>query len=97
MNIFRFLDAFMDVLSSMSMQWKPPLISKNADDETVCEWWNGNRKLTIYADVDGLWYIKAWGADMDNEMEDGAIEVVNEMVENRVLKDLWSWLMEGKP
>lgn len=67
--------------------WQRPHISANEDGEIVFEWWNADRKLTVYIGRDQLHYIKSWGPDVMNEMEDGALP------EDK-MPLLWEWLFE---
>jgi len=57
------------------------------DGGTLLEWWNGERKLTISPDGPGFHYIKVWGPNIFNDMEDGKLDESN-------YKDVWAWLMK---
>ncbi len=46
-------------------------MTTSPEGRIVFEWWNMERKLTIYVGDEGYEYIKVWGSDMDDEMEDG--------------------------
>ena len=69
----------MDQINYEILDWMgvPGLINKDQDGEDVFEWWKDNRKLTLYIKSGFpepcINYIKVWGSDMDNEMEDGII------------------------
>ncbi|MGH7864893.1 MAG: hypothetical protein ACREQB_07885 [Candidatus Binataceae bacterium] len=65
--------------------WQAPHISASEDGEIVFEWWNGNRKLTIYVGPLELTYIKSWGPHVLNDMEDGVIR-------DGGISSLWGWL-----
>lgn len=67
--------------------WQAPHISSSEDGEVVFEWWNGNRKLTIYAGPQELTYLKSWGPHVVHDMEDGALP------EDGICS-LWTWLSE---
>ncbi|GBF81521.1 hypothetical protein [Aphanothece sacrum] len=71
------------------MWWNQPLGNISIDNEIVLEWWHKEKKLTIYVCKNSIDYIKVWGSDMDNEMEDGSIS----LNENE-LTSLWKWLTE---
>lgn len=62
-----------DLIGSCS--WLPifaePNVTTSPEGRIVFEWWNMERKLTIYVGDEGYEYIKVWGSDMDDEMEDG--------------------------
>lgn len=73
-------------LGSESNFWEEPLINTTCDEEIVLEWWNKNRKLTIYISENRIEYIKVWGPDIDNEMQDGLI------ISYETLRELWEWI-----
>lgn len=67
--------------------WYAPLVNIGIDNEIVLEWWNKEKKITVYVDKEVIDYIKVWGADIDHEMEDGLIRL-----EDNSLRDLWQWI-----
>ncbi|MEM6838752.1 MAG: hypothetical protein AAF609_18095 [Cyanobacteria bacterium P01_C01_bin.120] len=81
----KLLLGFKKIADHTNSQWQNPLVNVN-DDEVVFEWWNGSKKITIYVEYESIQYIKVWGADIDNEMEDGEINSPAKML------DLWRWL-----
>lgn len=63
-----------------------PHILMSPWDDVVMEWWNGQRKLTLYFQPDGeIQFTKVWGADIDTEMEDGILG-------DCTFESLWDWL-----
>ncbi len=58
---------------SASSEWRRPHISASEDGQIVFEWWNGDRKLTLYFgdEPDSASFIRSWGPHVINEMEDG--------------------------
>lgn len=66
-------------------RWDIPHITCSDQSEIVCEWWNGERKLTIYFGPTSE-YIKVWGTDIDTEMESG------ELHEGWSITAIWLWL-----
>ncbi|MBR8828429.1 MAG: hypothetical protein DSM107014_11115 [Gomphosphaeria aponina SAG 52.96 = DSM 107014] len=66
--------------------WSVPLINVTEAQEIVLEWWNKTKKITIYIDQETIDYIKVWGPDMDNEMEEGSITL------DQDLKNFWNWI-----
>lgn len=72
-NARQFLqEAFRSALRhSVSSEWQRPHITANEDGQIVFEWWNGNRKLTLYLGSDNSSYIKSWGPHIINDMQDG--------------------------
>ncbi len=69
----------------MKNTWQKPHITENEND-FIFEWWNNNKKLTIYVSPTSVEYVKMWGLDIINEMEDGEIH------EKEELSELWNWL-----
>lgn len=67
--------------------WSEPNVTVSTDGEIVFEWWHSDRKLTIYVTETGTEYIKVWGLDIFNEMEDGDAQ------SSIMRQELWSWLM----
>lgn len=57
----------------MGMDWYQPNVTASAHGEAVLEWWNRQKKLTIYISSEQTDYVKIWGADIDAEMEDGIL------------------------
>jgi hypothetical protein len=66
--------------------WSDPLLNISSENEIVLEWWNQEKKLTIYVFEELIDYLKVWGADMDNEMEEGAIDLEDDLTE------VWQWI-----
>ena len=83
-------EKLINILHSVALKhnwwWHTPLFNINSDNEIVLEWWNQEKKLTIYVAEGVIDYIKVWGADMDNEMEDGSIDLEDDLTE------LWQWI-----
>lgn len=75
------------VVAANQMWWDEPLVNLSFDSEIVFEWWHGTKKLTVYILENTAEYIKVWGTDIDNEMEDGTASSPAE------LTDLWKWLV----
>jgi hypothetical protein len=75
------------IVVANQMWWGEPLVNLSIDSEIVFEWWHGTKKLTAYILGNTAEYIKVWGTDIDNEMEDGTSSSPAE------LTDLWKWLV----
>lgn len=67
--------------------WLDPFISASEDGEVVFEWWNGQRKLTIYIGPALTTFLKSWGPNIVADMEDGSLACSWDPV-------LWAWLIE---
>lgn len=68
------------------MWWREPLVNVGIEQEMVFEWWHGAKNLTVYLLYNDAEYIKVWGADMDNEMQEGRAQSLDD------LALLWKWL-----
>ncbi|OGR11132.1 MAG: hypothetical protein A2341_12125 [Deltaproteobacteria bacterium RIFOXYB12_FULL_58_9] len=71
-------------------QWAEPLVTASADGDVVLEWWGaGQKKLTIYVAAQLVEYVRVWGKDIHEEMDDGQVEDPASFV------SLWQWLHGG--
>lgn len=75
------------LVAADQMWWGEPLVNLSFDSEIVFEWWHETKKLTVYILGNTAEYIKVWGTDIDNEMEDGTSSSPAQ------LTDLWKWLV----
>ena len=75
------------VVAANQMWWGEPLVNLSFDSEIVFEWWHETKKLTVYILGNTAEYIKVWGTDIDNEMEDGTSSSPAELMA------LWKWLV----
>ncbi|MBN3946889.1 MAG: hypothetical protein HWQ38_10505 [Nostoc sp. NMS7] len=75
------------LVAADQMWWGEPLVNLSFDSEIVFEWWHETKKLTVYILGNTAEYIKVWGTDIDNEMEDGACASPAQ------LTALWKWLV----
>lgn len=93
-NILKKTEKLLFIISSITtnnnLWWHEPLMNISINDEIVLEWWHKNKKITIYVCEDTIDYIKVWGTDMENEMEDG---IVN-LYDRDNLINLWQWLSD---
>ena len=54
----------------LSNSLSDPFITAESENEICMEWWNKDRKLTIFIEEDSLSYLKSWGPDINTEMQD---------------------------
>lgn len=66
--------------------WNSPHITLSENNEIVFEWWQGNKKITLYFGDGEPEYIKVWGTDIDDEMDSGPL------TDGWNLTSLWLWL-----
>ncbi|CBN55687.1 hypothetical protein OSCI_2310005 [Kamptonema sp. PCC 6506] len=86
----RLIERLHSVALKNNWWWCDPLLNISFENEIVLEWWNQEKKITIYVYEEVIDYIKVWGADMDNEMEDGSISLDED------LTDLWQWIASSR-
>ena len=51
--------------------WEQPHVAHSPWDEDVFEWWHGEKKLTVYHGRERVEFIKVWGDDIHNVMDEG--------------------------
>lgn len=68
--------------------WHKPHVAVDEDGEIMFEWWNREKALTVYVSQNEARYIKGWGIDIENEMEDG------EASTSEIRRMLWKWLID---
>jgi hypothetical protein len=66
--------------------WIAPHVVADAHGNVVLEWWEGQKKLTVYIHPETVEYVKVWGPDIFSEMEDGEVEGIEDR------RALWNWL-----
>ncbi|MAK47791.1 hypothetical protein [Marinobacter sp.] len=79
------LEEFHAVIRNTNQSWAAPHISATEDGEVTMEWWSDSRKLSIYIDEANVDFIKVWGSNINNEMEDGEVRC-------GTFYELWTWL-----
>lgn len=63
------------------VRWHDPNISGNERGEVVLEWWWQSRSLTVFVgDRGAVRYLKAWGANIESEREDGELNRISDFV-----------------
>jgi hypothetical protein len=77
---------FRDLSTRYNRVWQHPNVTVSPEGEVVLEWWRGARKLTIYVAANGTSYLKVWGPNMHDEMEDGLLKSLD------TATHLWTWL-----
>jgi hypothetical protein len=71
---------------SYSAEWVDPHVTASPEHEVVFEWWQGERKLTAFFSEDAALLLRAWGEDIDTEMDESNPE------EKGVFAEAWQWL-----
>ena len=68
------------------LTWQEPHVSADEAGDVSFEWWQENRKVTLYFGAASMLAVKVWGANIATEMEDLPIHHVMEFGE------VWTWL-----
>ena len=63
-----------------------PHLTWSAEGEVVLEWRAGEKQLIFYINDQQITFLKAWGDDIHNEMEEGGIS------SRQQVSALWQWL-----
>ena len=63
-----------------------PHLTWSAEGEVVLEWRAGEKQLIFYIGNQNITFLKAWGDDIHNEMEEGGVGSSQDM------SALWQWL-----
>jgi hypothetical protein len=73
-------------ITEQGARWHAPHVTSSAEGEVVFEWWNDDRKLTLYCSGTDASYVKVWGPDIVTQMEDGDATAPD------AGEALWYWL-----
>jgi hypothetical protein len=85
LNAVNWIIELRKIVGSRKYWWSEPLVNI-FDSEIVFEWWHDAKKVTVYFSETSAEFIKVWGANIDNEMEEGIAET------NDQIEVLWKWL-----
>lgn len=86
-DAINWITTFYQQISNLHLNWLKPNVTASADGEIVLEWRQGPKNLTIYVGIQDIAYVKDWGIDLGNEMEDGYITSPDISI------NLWRWLV----
>jgi len=63
------------------LRWEEPHLGVNERGQITMDWWKGTRSLTIFIrSEDRIEYLRAWGKDIETEMEDGELNRLADFV-----------------
>ena len=72
--------------AALNASWDDPHVTASPDQEVVLEWWYGDRKLSVYFSDDESVFIKVWGSNIEDEMDEGDPD------DTRAFLEAWKWL-----
>ncbi|WP_283745865.1 hypothetical protein [Sideroxydans sp. CL21] len=73
-NAMALIDQLYSIATQLNIDWNAPNVTASSLGEVVLEWWNHEKKLTLYVDNEQAQYVKVWGDDIDTEMADGPLD-----------------------
>ena len=77
---------FLEVMD-LDEVWIRPNVTASGDGEVILGWRFGLKRLTIYVGEESAEYLKTWGPDMNDNMDDGDASLTTER------QALWKWLV----
>lgn len=83
-STLEFLMNFQQHVAPLTTQM--PYMTWSAEGEIVLEWRRGERQLIFYIDDQKISFLKAWGADIYQQMDEGKVLSTQEV------NSLWQWL-----
>jgi hypothetical protein len=81
------IDQIYSIGNELDLDWIAPNVTASPHGEVVLEWWNREKKLTIYVNENRSDYVLAWGLDVDSEMKDGILSATE-------IAPIFEWLGE---
>jgi hypothetical protein len=81
--------ARLPALCNMAMvagEWEPPHVSASESGDVTFEWWEGERKLTLYFGDKLIEALRVWGTDIESEMDSITVSRIEQ------LATAWAWL-----
>ena len=88
-NARRLIEAAYKFDVALGVTWEEPLINSTDEAEILLEWWKDERKLTLYVGEFGATYVKVWGPDIYQQMEQEEMSLPHF---DSMLLELWKWL-----
>jgi hypothetical protein len=77
---------FLDVMD-LDEDWIRPNVTASGEGEVVLGWRHDHKRLTIYVGEKSAEYVRAWGIDMEKDMDDGDADLPS------TRQSLWKWLV----
>jgi hypothetical protein len=84
-NALQVGQAFIDEVSASDVGWEPPHIGTNEEGAVAFEWWEDERKLTIYIGPSDARFVSSWGPNIETEMVAGTLRPGG-------FSQQWTWL-----
>jgi hypothetical protein len=82
----KWINQFFLEITDLEDDWVKPNVTASGDGEVVLGWRHDSRVLTIYIGENNAEYVRAWGIDMENDMDDGDADLTS------TRRSLWKWL-----
>lgn len=78
-------DRMVEQAEDCGCSWRDPFVSLDESGNIVFEWWNENKKVTLYVLPEASEFIKSWGTDIETEM-------MADELHGQEFQDIWRWL-----
>lgn len=85
--INRAQDWLRDHKTFFSSGWIKPHVTSSPEGYAVLEWWNAEKKITLFFSPTNTDYLRSWGTDLDSEMEEGVLDD-----DPQQFAFMWKWL-----
>lgn len=79
------LSFVIEVADHIKADWINPVVGLSEDGNVTFEWWNGNKKLTLYIRPGEIDYVASWGPNIETQMESGLLDAAQFLPK-------WRWL-----
>ncbi|MDQ3387007.1 MAG: hypothetical protein M3475_05305, partial [Actinomycetota bacterium] len=73
-HAFVWIEGLYEDTLTTGIRWMAPNVVADAHGNVVFEWWEGQKRLTIYIHPETVEYVKVWGPDTFSDMDDGEAE-----------------------
>jgi hypothetical protein len=83
----RWLTNLSQAVSRARLPWLDPHVAATPDGDVLFEWWNGERKLSVYVTSDSAEYIMTWKEAGTIRQDDGDAHGADAQ------EQIWSWLI----
>lgn len=80
------IQLFLEVMD-LDEDWVRPNVTASGEGEVVFGWRRGPKRLTIYIGEKDIEYVRAWGPDINKDMDDGDANLTD------TRQSLWKWLV----
>ncbi len=84
----QWIQVMYDETKRCNYEWHSPHITANEEGIVAFAWAKKPKRLSLFISKDEVWYMKAWGPNILEEMSDGVLTTSEEYLA------VWKWLQE---